>query len=309
MDIPHPLALFANHVTQTFLFGYVPTSWICIVLLVFFGISTLGHLCQAIYFRLWWLIPTAVAAGILELIGWGAREWASKIPSEPNFNPYLIQIVATIIAPTPLVAANFIILGRIIQRLGSKYSRLSAMWYSVVFVSCDAVALIVQAVGGSIASKAVRQSEDPEKGGHIMLGGIVFQMAAIIAYATLASEFLVRYLQDRPLSMYSRDRSSPDRAPLSMRMRLMLTGMAMMTVFILIRSIYRTIELINGFQGTIIQTQVLFNVLDGTMIVLAMWTLNIFHPGLLLVSEVTEKAGRDSVLLDSMETKPLEAQP
>lgn len=38
------------------------------------------------------------------------------------------RIVTTIIAPTPLVAANFIILGRIIQRLGSKYSRLSAMW-------------------------------------------------------------------------------------------------------------------------------------------------------------------------------------
>ena len=47
---------------------------------------------------------------------------------------------------------------------------------SVVFVSCDAIALIVQAVGGAIASKAVRKSEDPEKGGHIMLGGIVFQM-------------------------------------------------------------------------------------------------------------------------------------
>ena len=46
----------------------------------------------------------------------------------------------------------------------------------MVFVSCDAVALIVQAVGGAIASKAVRKSENPEVGGHIMLGGIVFQM-------------------------------------------------------------------------------------------------------------------------------------
>jgi hypothetical protein len=33
--------------------------------------------------------------------------------------------VALIIAPTPLVAANFIILGRIIRRLGPQYSRLT----------------------------------------------------------------------------------------------------------------------------------------------------------------------------------------
>lgn len=38
------------------------------------------------------------------------------------------RITTTIIAPTPLIAANFVILGRIIKRLGQQYSRLSAMW-------------------------------------------------------------------------------------------------------------------------------------------------------------------------------------
>ena len=111
--------------------------------------------------------------------------------------------------------------------------------------------------------------------------------------------------------MYSRDRSSPDRGPLSMRMRLMLLGMALMTIFIFIRSVYRTIELINGFAGTIIHTQVLFNVLDGAMIVLAMWTLNIFHPGWLLIDEMAGKSPESgSIRLESMdpERKPLETQ-
>ena len=39
MDAPQPLALLASNLTQSVLFGYVPTGWICIVLLVFFGIS------------------------------------------------------------------------------------------------------------------------------------------------------------------------------------------------------------------------------------------------------------------------------
>lgn len=45
------------------------------------------------------------------------------------------RIVATIIAPTPLVAANFVILGLVINRLGSCYSRISPKWYTIVFCS------------------------------------------------------------------------------------------------------------------------------------------------------------------------------
>lgn len=40
----------------------------------------------------------------------------------------LFRIVATIIAPTPFVAALFIILSKITQKLGVQYSRLSPRW-------------------------------------------------------------------------------------------------------------------------------------------------------------------------------------
>jgi hypothetical protein len=42
------------------------------------------------------------------------------------------------------------------------------------------------------------------------------------------------------------------------------------------------LQLANGWNGRIIETQVYFNVLDGGMITLAMYTLNAFHPGYLL---------------------------
>ena len=38
------------------------------------------------------------------------------------------RIATTIIAPTPLIAANFVILGQIIRRMGQQYSRISAKW-------------------------------------------------------------------------------------------------------------------------------------------------------------------------------------
>ena len=45
------------------------------------------------------------------------------------------RIVTTIIAPTPLLAANFVMMGRLVRRLGPSYSRLSPRWYTIIFCS------------------------------------------------------------------------------------------------------------------------------------------------------------------------------
>ncbi|TFK53021.1 RTA1-domain-containing protein [Heliocybe sulcata] len=272
-------------------YHYVPTKWVCVLLVVLFSVSGVIHLGEAIAYRMWWLLPTAVLACIAEVIGWVARTISSGNPY--SLNPYLIQITATIIAPTPLVAANFVILGKIIERLGSQYSRLGARSYTIIFCSCDAIALVVQALGGAVATKEVNKQERPDKGGHIMLAGIVFQMAAICVYVACASEFLFRFYSNKPLraaplsstgstsSMADPNKLQP-RAALDMKMQMMILELVLSTIFIFIRSVYRTVELSDGWNGPIISTQVYFNVLDGAMIVLASYTLNILHPGYLL---------------------------
>jgi hypothetical protein len=69
------------------------------------------------------------------------------------------------------------------------------------------------------------------------------------------------------------------------RLRRMLQAMTTMTIFIVIRTIYRVVEFADGWNGKVISTQWVFNVFDGTMIVLAMYTLNLFHPGIYLRGE------------------------
>ncbi|KZT00333.1 RTA1-domain-containing protein [Laetiporus sulphureus 93-53] len=288
-------------------YGYVPTEWICILFVILFSLSGCNnhidcsaviHAAQAIYTRLWWIFPTICLASVLEIIGWSARLWSSQnIVAQ---NPYLIQIVTTIIAPTPLIAAEFVILGQLIRQLGQCYSRLSARWYTIIVCSFDVVALVVQAVGGAIAAGAVNQGESPNNGGHIMLAGIVFQMGAYIllilatatghgtdvksavaitVYMALAVEFVLRFLWDRPLRMaestisgYSLDRNT----------KLVLTGMALSSVCVFIRSVYRTIELADRWKGHIIRIERFFDWLDGGMISLAMFAVNVFHPGILI---------------------------
>jgi len=270
-------------------YQYVPTESVAIIFIVLFGLSTISHLGQATFYRMWWLLPTIGLCGMLEVIGWAGRLWSSFSPLKGT--PFKIQIVATILGPTPLLAANFVIFGVIIDRLGVQFSRLSPRSYTMFFLTCDIISLVVQGVGGGMAAVASGNGQNPAKGGHVMLGGIAFQLFVIIVYSFCAGEFFMRYLRNQPIiraaesgddakSKYSSD--SNGRGEMGHKMQLMVVALGFSTLLLVIRAVYRTIELSGGWNGKIFGTQVLFNVLDGAMITLAMYTMNVAHPGLLL---------------------------
>ncbi|KAJ7238139.1 RTA1-like protein [Mycena haematopus] len=257
-------------------YGYLPHEYVGIIFVVLFGISTILHVGQATYYRMWWLFPTACLCGVGELVGWSGRLWSSFSPSFSN--PFMMQyvITSTIIAPTPLIAVNFVLLSRIVTRLGPCYSRLTPRWYTIIFVTCDIVALVIQGAGGGIASSSDTLS-GANLGANIMLAGIVFQFVAIIAYSSLAGDFLRRYHNDSPLRG-----SSVARGVMDTKLKTMIGALTFSTLVLFIRSIYRIIELATGWNGRIIHTEVYFNVLDGGMVILAIFTINFAHPGRLL---------------------------
>ncbi|KAF8901514.1 RTA1-domain-containing protein [Gymnopilus junonius] len=284
------LAVKAHHAHSSLdsPYNYIPSEGVAITYIVLYGLSTLIHLGQAIYFQTWWLIPTVCLSGVLEILGWAARLWSSLNP--PNPSPFEMQITCTIIGPTPLLAANFVILGILIQRLGPQYSRLTPRGYTILFCTSDVISLIVQAVGGGRAATAFSAGQDPNPGGHIMLGGISFQLAVIVIYALCAIEFYVRYTKKWPVRRIKtedhpaeqQERALGQEGLMSGKITLMSVALLFSTTCLFIRSVYRTIELTDGWEGRIIGTQVLFNVLDGAMVTLAIFTINFAHPGLLL---------------------------
>jgi len=285
-------------------YHYIPTPWICVTFISLFASTTFIHFVEAIYFKMWWLIPTAVLAGIGEIIGWSARYWSSFDDGTLS-TPFLIQISSTIIAPTPFLAAYFIILGRLITSLGPQYSRISPKRYTAIFCSADVIALFVQAAGGGLASS----SKDPAFGSDIMLAGIAIQLFFMCLFVALATEFFLRFLRNKPFKMRptihgeamelrSTDKltSFSDDAPfyeqdggkysvsarLPRNMQWFVKGAMVSCMLLFIRAIYRLIELSDGWNGVVISTQWLFNVFDAAMVFLAMFILSLLHPGLLL---------------------------
>ncbi|KAJ6558859.1 RTA1-domain-containing protein [Mycena vulgaris] len=254
-------------------YGYIPQQGVAILFLGLFGMSTILHVAQATYYRAWWLLPTAALCGVGELLGWTGRLWTSLSPDD---TPFLIQITTTIIAPTPLLAASFMILSRVVQRLGTQYSLLTPKWFTVLFLPCDLIALVVQGVGGGMASSA-DDLAGANVGAHVMLGGIGFQFLVIIVFTVVALDFVQRYIRDRP----RRAGRSP-RGILNLRLKIMLLALAFSTIVLVVRSVYRIVELAGGWDGPIIRTEIYFNIFDGAMVVLAIFTLNFAHPGMLL---------------------------
>ncbi|KAJ7197068.1 RTA1-domain-containing protein [Mycena haematopus] len=257
-------------------YGYVPTFGVAVTFLTLFGISTLLHAAQAAYFGMWWLLPTACLCGIGEIVGWTGRLWSSFAPTLND--PYMMQITTTIIAPTPLIAVNFILLRRIITRLGAVYSRLTPKSYTVIFLTCDIIALVVQGLGGGIAASSSSISGQ-NLGGNIMLGGIVFQFIALCVYTACGVDFLRNYAASAPVRPMI---SAEERGTLDWRLKVMIGAITFSTLVLFVRSVYRMVELADGWTGPVITTQVYFNVLDGGMVTLAIFTMNIAHPGLLL---------------------------
>ncbi|KAL1677953.1 RTA1 like protein-domain-containing protein [Schizophyllum commune] len=265
-------------------YGYVPTKWICILYLVLFGLTTAAHFFQTIWYRQWWLFATVVLCGGLECLGWAGRFWSNQNILADD--PYMIQIVTTIIAPTPLLAANFVMMGRLVRRLGPSYSRLSPRWYTIIFCSSDVISLVVQGAGGGMAASA-DDHEGADNGGRIMLGGISFQLAVIVFFTLFAFEFLWRYFNDRPHAKRvtpaeSASTLTPPRGALTTPLKLTIVCLAITTVLLVIRAVYRLIELSDGWNGTIITTEIWFNIFDAAMVVIVMFTLNVLHPGWLL---------------------------
>ncbi|KAI0669854.1 RTA1-domain-containing protein [Trametes maxima] len=283
----------SGHLTSPF-YGYLPSASGSIVFLLLFIFTTILHSVQATRTRTWWLLWTVVLAGTGEILGWAARSRSHYAPLDGN--AYLMQTVVLIISPTPLIGALFVTFGRMSVRLGQQYSRLSPRLYSKVFIAADIVALLIQSVGGGIAASS-NDVTTGRLGSNIMLGGIVFQLISLTVFCVLLIEYLFRRFNDRPLgskhyamstdSSRSPTMSGSSWTPVERPMVQLAVGLCIEAILLYIRAIYRTVELADGWTGKVIQTQYLFFLFDGVMVLLTMTALNVCHPGKLLNTQVT----------------------
>ncbi len=108
---------------------------------------------------------------------------------------------------------------------------------------------------------------DTENGTHIMVAGILFQLASILVFVSLFTIVIMRALKSRGEILTRK------------KIQLIIAATVFSVVLIVTRSIYRTIELLQGWDGYLINTERYFIALDGSMMVLAVGVFNVARPG------------------------------
>jgi hypothetical protein len=136
------------------------------------------------------------------------------------------------------------------------------------------------------SGEADKPNGDTATGTHIMVAGIVFQLFSITVFVVCAVDFVRRTMRRRLLAGST--------IPL-------FGAMILSIVCIYVRSIYRTIELSQGWSGYLITHEEYFVALDGAMMVVSVGVFNVLHPGWLLPEKVGKGNDKGEGLAERMD--------
>ncbi|KAL8834571.1 MAG: hypothetical protein Q9170_003699 [Blastenia crenularia] len=167
--------------------------------------------------------------------------------------------------------------------LGPQHARFRPKAYYWIFIPCDILSLILQAVGGALSSTSAGGSKNAVD---VSIAGLSFQVFTLCVFIVLSLEYAFRWQKAR--------RADANKKPVSRGFKVFVGFLSLSILLILIRCIYRIDELSDGYNGPLIHDEGLFIGLEGVMVLVAVYCLMIAHPGPVFAGLDDEKAIRDA---------------
>ena len=253
-------------------FNYIPSLPGNAFYMTIFIILLISQLAIGIKFKTWGYMTAMVLGLLLEVIGYYERIAIHNNPF--NGDAFLGSLVTLTIAPAFLTASIYLCLGRIVNVYGEHLSTFKSRIYTIVFCSFDFLCLVLQAAGGAIASTGKTQ-QSSDLGKNIMLAGLIFQVIALIAFLIAGTEFGLKVVKNK-----GRWNAKYQDVVRSLLFKCFLVGLLTATITILVRSIFRCVELFGGFNSDLFRGhEAVFMIFEGLMIVIATTCLTFLHPG------------------------------
>lgn len=129
---------------------YLPSVWGNAVFVGVFGLALPIQIFLGFKHKTWGFMLAMFLGLALEVVGYITR---IMLHDEPFIkNNFILYLIFLTIAPAFISAGIYLCLSRIIVLFGSGLSRLNARTYTILFCTSDLVSLILQGVGGALAS-------------------------------------------------------------------------------------------------------------------------------------------------------------
>lgn len=264
------------------LYGYTPVLGANVFFCALFGACFITTVITGIITKTWTYTLALGLGTFLEMAGYIGRVIMNDNPwSQPGFK---LQICCLVLGPSFVAAAIYLTLKHFVLYCGPEYSPLEARLYPWVFVGCDFGSIVLQAVGGGLAAAAGTKNVSLINAGNgLIVAGIAFQVATMIACGVLVVVFTVRYRKARSQHAAMSEKSSyqadKEQGAISLgKIRLFGTMVVLAYTTILIRCIYRLPEMAGGWGNALMRTEREFLILDGMMLAIACLALSVFHP-------------------------------
>ena len=159
-----------------------------IIFLVVFAISFLWYIVILAKSRYWWFNVAFFCGAALEFLGFLGR--VLSFNDMTYFPYYLLQLIVLTIAPAFIMGGIYFLLGQLVIIHGRQFSVLKPLWYAYIFIACDITSLVIQAIGGGIASVRAENYENADPGTYTMIAGIAFQVFSMSIYIIFWTIFL-----------------------------------------------------------------------------------------------------------------------
>lgn len=263
---------------EAFYSGNYPSLGGNIALLVVYSFFFALQVISGVFYHQWWFLTCWSAGLILEIIGYAGRIWSHE--NILNFNAFVMQLVCLTLAPCFLMAGIYYVIAQLTLIYGQKFSMLRPMHYSLIFIICDLISIILQAVGGGVAANELSLYQPTDVGSHIMVGGLAFQVFTIALFQFFWYLFLWKVYKS--YKTFGDAEFNPNFVHIRERKLLIpfIFTVSFAVVLIFVRSIYRLVELAEGWSSSLAVDEIYFMILEALMISLSSCILSFISPGL-----------------------------
>ncbi|KAK9860179.1 hypothetical protein MYU51_010531 [Penicillium brevicompactum] len=256
-------------------YTYYPSMGAAVVFIILFAVVTLLHTFHLFRTRTWFFVPLVIG-GYFELVGYIGRAMSSQQSPNWTLGPYVMQSTLLLIAPALFAASIYMELGRIILMIkGEQLALVRVSWMTKIFVAGDVLSFLMQASGAGIM--VTGSSSSSSTGQNVIIGGLIVQIVFFGFFLISAVIF------SRRVAGHSTAAAVASQYPWQKHMWALHSS----SVLVLIRSVVRVVEYVQGESGYVMEHEVFIYVFDGLLMFALMVIFLIIHP-----SEVNYLLGR-----------------
>lgn len=256
--------------------GYYPNRPLNIFCAVAFGLALIIQLVIGVWKKTYAFTGFVVAGCALEVAGYAARVPLADNPW--NQQAFQTEICAIVLAPTLTCISIYLTLKHLTTALNPSLSRVRPKWLPFIFVPADVSCLLVQAIGGALAASGGSGNRKlVNAGNQAIIAGIALQVVVLLAFGSMSLDYYLRAKK----WVHSAD-VTPSALALWNDKKARTFGYAVLGAYVCvqIRCIYRVAEMAGGWGNEIMQDEPSFAVLDSFMMLICVYFLSCFPPGI-----------------------------